>query len=136
MKPSLIHRFTALRYGYMMNHEIVMRAPKMQLAAFSASATPQTDETFVGYPETRQFDYFRKWFIKCQPNIPNPEFHGTIKIHGSNISIIFSSPDSWRIQSRHRILSAKEDLYDCYATLNSAPLNKLAQEILRLGNKT
>ena len=33
-------------------------------------------------------------------------------------------------------MSAKEDLYDCYATLNSAPLNKLAQEILRLGNKT
>jgi RNA ligase len=135
MKSPVIHQVPKLRCGYMMNHEIIMGTPKMLLSTSSSPTNPPMDETFVGYPETRQFDRFRTWFVKHQPNIRKPEFHGTVKIHGSNVSIIFTSLNSWRIQSRHRILSAKEDLYDCYAKLNSAPLKTLAQEILRLENR-
>src|SRR5436190_12753400 len=94
------------------------------------------EEAFCKYPETRQFDHFRKSYLKGQPELHTLEFHGTIKIHGANISIIFTSPNSWQIQSRHRILSAEEDLYGCYATLNHAPLQELAEQILQLESKS
>ena len=100
-----------------------------------SSAVHIMDETFVGYPETPQFDKFRKSYLTSSPKDCTLEFHGTIKIHGSNISIVFTSPNSWRIQSRHRILSVKEDLYGCYAALKDAPLNKLVEKILHLENK-
>ena len=95
------------------------------------------DETFTAYPETKQFHKFCKDYLKSPAELRRLEFYGTIKIHGSNISIVFTSLNTWRIQSRNRILSAKDDLYDCFVTLNQLPLEKLAQEILCIhGNST
>jgi len=93
------------------------------------------DEKFVAYPDTRQFDSFRQHYLKNSSD-GCLDFHGTVKLHGSNVSIIFKSASTWQIQSRNRILSAQEDMYECYAKLNKAPLNDVAQQILRLAGTT
>jgi len=90
------------------------------------------DENFAGYPETSSFDGFRKHYLKSPPENLCLDFHGTVKIHGSNITIVFTAPDSWRIQSRNRVLSADNDMYSCFATLNPLPLNQLAERALEL----
>ena len=90
------------------------------------------DKEFAAYPETSSFDGFRKYYLNGSPENRCLDFHGTIKIHGSNITIIFTSPGSWRIQSRNRLLAADNDLYSCFATLNPLPLNQLAERVLEL----
>ena len=95
------------------------------------TVTPRMDEKFVAYPSTHQFDSFRQHYLKTSSS-GCLEFHGTVKIHGSNVSIIFKSANTWQIQSRNRILSKQEDMSECYAKLNNAPLNEVAQQILRV----
>jgi hypothetical protein len=90
------------------------------------------DEDFAAYPETSSFDRFRKYHLNDSQENPYLDFHGTVKIHGSNITIIFTSPESLRIQSRNRILTAENDLYSCFATLNLLPLNQLAERVVEL----
>ena len=94
------------------------------------------DVALVKYPETRTFDYFLKQCLKELPGLKCLELHGTVKIHGTNISLVFTALDTWRIQSRNRILSAQEDLFDCYATLNPLPLGDLAQQVLALSDES
>lgn len=99
----------------------------------SATDNPGDDpEAFVGYPETRAFLPFRKRYLAGKPVVEKVEFHGTVKIHGCNISVIFSGPKTWQIQSRNRVLSVKEDQYDICAKLNDAPWDTLAKEILQI----
>jgi hypothetical protein len=57
------------------------------------------------------------------------DFHGTFKIHGANISIVYNSPGSWHIQSRNRTLSLKNDVCGCFAWLSRVPLGQLAPQI-------
>ena len=89
------------------------------------------DRKFVAYPDTQRFDSFRLNYLKASSN-RCVDFHGTVKIHGSNVSIIFKSANTWQIQSRNRILSSEEDMYECYAKLNHAPLSEIAHEISKL----
>jgi hypothetical protein len=96
------------------------------------------DENHIFYPETRQFDYFRRNFLK---GTPHESYHihlfGTVKIHGSNISLLFTNNNNdddapCRIQSRNRILSLASDHYDCYRTLSQTPLNDLVTQIINI----
>lgn len=89
------------------------------------------DEKFVAYPDTRSFDAFRQHYLKAFSD-SCLDFHGTVKLHGANVSIIFKSTNSWHIQSRNRILSSEEDMCECYAKLNNAPLSQMAQKISQL----
>src|SRR5271156_2302591 len=90
------------------------------------------EKTFKAYPETPQFDSFRKSFIKNTPESTNVDLHGTIKIHGTNISIIFTAPQTWQIHSRNNILSPKSDLYSVYTTLSKLPIHLLLSQILSI----
>jgi RNA ligase len=85
----------------------------------------------VEYPETKQFDAFRKDYLKTrgEDDPDELEFHGTVKIHGTNITIVYTSPETWTIHSRHRQLFPSNDLYSCYATLSQAPLHELAAQV-------
>jgi hypothetical protein len=97
-----------------------------------ASNEDKNDENHIFYPETRTFDSFRRHFLSTQdpPESSHVDFFGTIKIHGSNISLIFTNDDQpCRIQSRNRILSPDSDLYDCHRSLSRAPLNDLVSQI-------
>jgi RNA ligase len=114
----------ALDYVSQISSRRILMAP--------APGNPSEPGTFVGYPETRAFLPFRKRYVATGPTVTKLDFHGTVKIHGCNISLHFSEPEKWRIQSRHRILSAKEDQYDVYAKLNGAPWGTVIQEILRI----
>lgn len=84
---------------------------------------------FTGYPETRSFDAFRKHYLQTAHEEHSLEFHGTVKIHGANISIVYSNATTWRIHSRNRVLSREDDLYGCFATLSRVPLENLAEQI-------
>jgi hypothetical protein len=99
------------------------------------NSTEVMNDLASAYPETRQFDYFRKQYIKGTHVSQSSEFHGTVKIHGSNISILFTNtPDSYQIRSRNRVLSADSDLYDCYKTLSRIQLHELADQVSQLHN--
>ena len=114
--------------------QICTLTPLPHIKFFHMAVTPRAasmDEKFVAYPDTRQFDSFRKHYLKSSSD-SCLDFHGTVKIHGSNVSIIFKSANTWQIQSRNRILSTNEDMSECYAKLNHAPLNKIAHEISQL----
>jgi hypothetical protein len=100
----------------------------------TSTTTKSTEgpKTFTGYPETHAFLPFRKRYLTGKPTVGKVEFHGTVKIHGCNISIVSSGPEKWQMQSRNRILSAEEDQYDVYATLNDAPWTTLLKQIVRI----
>src|ERR1700736_6615264 len=85
--------------------------------------------TLFNYPETPLFDTFRREYHETYSSTDMLDFHGTVKIHGANISIVYSSADSWHIQSRNRILSAQADHYGCFAWLSRLPLDQLAIQI-------
>jgi hypothetical protein len=95
------------------------------------------NEMAAPYPETPQFDYFRKQYIKDPCVSQAVELLGTVKIHGSNISILYTNtPDSYQIRSRNRILSAESDLYDCFKILDRIHLRELAEQVGRIYEST
>lgn len=92
------------------------------------------DENDIYYPETRQFDYFRRHFLEgpTQDSYRH-DFFGTVKIHGSNISLIFTNDGaSCQLYSRNRILSLDSDLYDCYRNLFQVPLKEIVTQITEI----
>lgn len=82
-----------------------------------------------GYPETKHFDSFRKEYLRKFPDESCLEFHGTVKIHGANIAIVYTNPNTWCIHSRNRVLSGGKDLYGCFAALSGLSLDKIAHKI-------
>lgn len=90
------------------------------------------EKRFTSYRETRLFDSFRKSFIKNTPETTRVDFHGTVKIHGTNISIVFTPSQSWQLHSRNRILSSKYDHYSVYDTFSKLPLHVLLTQVLAI----
>ena len=113
-------------------------SPKITFPSCVTTMTSTTDksaedlEAFVEYPKTTALWPFRKSYLAGKPAVEKLDFHGTVKIHGCNISILLFGPEKWQMQSRNRILSANEDQYGVYAKLNDAPWGALAKEILRI----
>jgi hypothetical protein len=85
-----------------------------------------------GYPETKLFDAFRKEYLRRHDEEGSLGFHGTVKIHGANISIVYSNRDTWRIHSRNRVISKENDLYGCFSALSCVPLNRLVQQVAEI----
>jgi hypothetical protein len=91
------------------------------------------DDNHVAYPETRQFDHFRKHFLGGDHESYCINLFGTVKIHGSNFSLVFTNTDDPRqIHSRNRILSMDSDLYGCYKSLSQIPLKELVEQISKI----
>ena len=107
-------------------------APGRPLMISATDKAAEDHEAFVWYPKTRALWPFRKLYLAGKPTVEKLDFHGTVKIHGCNISILLSGPEKWQMQSRNRILSANEDQYGVHAKLNDAPWGTVAKEILRI----
>lgn len=102
---------------------------------------------FVPYPPTPTFDKFKKHvgYTRTYGNgaedIPEPlsearmvTFVGTVKLHGTNASIVIrnSSKPVVQYQSRNRVITTKEDNSNAAAFLTTIPLDSLLTEILRI----
>jgi hypothetical protein len=91
------------------------------------------DDRHIRYPETQHFDYFRKDFLKGVHESYCLDLFGTVKIHGTNIALVFTNTDApCQIQSRNRILSSESDAYHCYKTLSQIPLKQLVEQISKI----
>ncbi|PWW74885.1 hypothetical protein C7212DRAFT_324952, partial [Tuber magnatum] len=100
---------------------------------------------FIKYPDTWQFPGFRMEALKIRsgelrargPKLALPakaEFRGTVKIHGSNTTLVFRDCDNLAhvvIQSRNKILAfaGAGDKNSVHVFLAGVPLARLAQSV-------
>ncbi|KZV89421.1 hypothetical protein EXIGLDRAFT_771768 [Exidia glandulosa HHB12029] len=107
-----------------------------------------SEAAFVAYPSTPAFAPFRKSVYRnsqeSRPEVlASPEFQriptrgkffGTVKLHGTNATVVFlngnSSTAHAQIQSRSRVIDAKTDNGGTVAHLSRAPLADLVAQIL------
>lgn len=101
-------------------------------------------DAFVAYPSTPAFAPFRKDYISGRlaaaegttaKQLPSrAKFLGTVKLHGTNATVVFRNNDKRtpQIQSRSRVIDAKKDNCGTVAHLSPAPLHELVDQILEM----
>ncbi|KAF7312287.1 Glycoside hydrolase family 5 protein [Mycena indigotica] len=98
--------------------------------------------THVPYPSTPGFNNFKVDYVRALDRAmgdgPRPPtratFFGTVKLHGSNATIVFRNGNKTaaQIQSRSWIIeSTKKDNCGTFALLSKAPLHRLVEQILK-----
>ena len=91
---------------------------------------------FVPYPATPDFAKFdRDLRFNDQGSKPRKgTFIGTIKLHGTNITILYtmSNRETPQFQSRNQIITPTKDNIGAAAYLSRAPLRPLIDEIMRI----
>lgn len=68
----------------------------------------------IAYPSTNQFReavHYIKHLYKDKPSLPLIKYTGRVKLHGSNMAIVFLTSGEYYCQSRNKILTEKEDLF-------------------------
>lgn len=89
---------------------------------------------FIRYPSTASFPNFitnrrHDW----APTTPRGgTFLGTVKLHGSNITIVLRPRTLPQIQSRNRIISRGDDSYGASAFLDKVPFQTLIDDIIAI----
>jgi hypothetical protein len=110
----------------------------------------------IPYPSTPSFDNFKIQYLRALTYTPPGEdgqadggngeielrsrpprfgtFLGTIKLHGTNASLVFSKNDKQnpRIQARTWVIEEGKDNQGTRSLLSKAPLHELVDEILRI----
>ena len=91
---------------------------------------------FVPYPSTPDFAKFER-DIRWDYEERKPQkgtYVGTVKLHGTNISIVYtlSNRATPQFQSRNRIITPTEDNMGAAEFLSKAPLRPLIDEIMRI----
>jgi hypothetical protein len=94
---------------------------------------------FVPYPSTPDFAKLRRDLRRDLLDAGGSKprkgtFLGTIKLHGTNITILYtlSNRETPQFQSRNQIITPKKDNIGAAAFLSQAPLRPLIDEILRI----
>ena len=69
------------------------------------------NKKFIAYPETKHFKESKS--VLYANKIKEIDIHGTIKLHGTNFSIVFDVPNSgWYFQKRTGILEYYTNFFD------------------------
>ena len=113
-------------------------------------------EEHIPYPSTPSFDNFKRQYLRALTYSPPEDdskstdhdeeenlrsrpprfgtFIGTIKLHGTNASIIYSKGDRHypRFQARTWVIEEGKDNLGTRSLLSKAPLHELVDEILRI----
>jgi len=89
---------------------------------------------FVPYPATPDFAKFECDLRYDEGRPRKGTFIGTVKLHGTNISIIYTMSDRGtpQFQSRNQIITPTKDNMGAAAFLSKAPLRSLIDEIMRV----
>lgn len=104
--------------------------------------------SFVEYPSTPAFAPFRKDYTRrlheTRPEVVDSAtfkrlprrgtYLGTVKLHGTNATIVFANSDAYapQFQSRSRVIDSKTDNCGTVAHLSRAPLHELVAQILAI----
>lgn len=92
--------------------------------------------SFVPYPSTPDFAKFRRdlRFRDEGRHLLKGTYTGTVKLHGTNITIVYtlSNRETPQFQSRNLIITPTKDNVGAAASLSKAPLRPLIDEIMRI----
>jgi hypothetical protein len=91
---------------------------------------------FIPYPSTPDFAKFERDFRYNYEGskLQKGTYIGTVKLHGTNISIVYtlSNRETPQFQSRNQIITPTKDNMGAAAFLSKAPLRPLIDEIMRI----
>ncbi|KAJ7580227.1 hypothetical protein C8J56DRAFT_277943 [Mycena floridula] len=118
-----------------MTRNLVLKA---QASSRSIIAMASDETAFISYPSTPSFKNFAKDLHRTlvrDGEVTSGTFLGSVKLHGSNITLVFRPRTEVQIQSRNQIITRDSDSQGAVAFLSAIPLELIVDEILRVRNK-